>query len=149
MTVYILLAIRFEERDLDAALASRTAAGGRARRCSCRARQRATGVDAGGRGVVTASVSPIREGFESPGAAARARSAGCGAERARRAPARTPRTGEAEMACDPARAERFAAKMLGALNGAALGLMISIGHRTGLFDVMRDLAPASPAEIAS
>jgi SAM-dependent methyltransferase len=49
---------------------------------------------------------------------------------------------------DPARAERFAAKMVGALEGAALGLMTSIGHRTGLFDVMRDLPPASAAKIA-
>ena len=26
--------------------------------------------------------------------------------------------------------------------------MTSVGHRTGLFDVMRDLPPAAPAEIA-
>ena len=49
---------------------------------------------------------------------------------------------------DPARAERFAAKLTGALEGAALGLMTSVGHRTGLFDVMRDLAPADSTEIA-
>jgi 2-polyprenyl-3-methyl-5-hydroxy-6-metoxy-1,4-benzoquinol methylase len=49
---------------------------------------------------------------------------------------------------DTARAERFATRMMGALNGAALGLMTSVGHRTGLFDVMRDLAPATPAEVA-
>ena len=49
-----------------------------------------------------------------------------------------------ETSFDPARAARFAERMLGALNGAALALMISIGHRTGLFDVMRDLAPAAP-----
>ncbi len=30
----------------------------------------------------------------------------------------------------------FAGKMLGALNGAALAMMTSIGHRTGLFDAM-------------
>ncbi len=52
------------------------------------------------------------------------------------------------MALDPARAQRFAAKLIGALNDAALGLMISVGHRTGLFDVMRDLAPAGTTEIA-
>ena len=52
------------------------------------------------------------------------------------------------MAFDPARAQRFAAKLIGALNDAALGLMISVGHRTGLFDVMRDLAPAGTTEIA-
>jgi len=53
-----------------------------------------------------------------------------------------------EMSFDPARAERFAAKLTGALEGAALGLMTSVGHRTGLFDVMRDLPPAGSAEIA-
>jgi SAM-dependent methyltransferase len=53
-----------------------------------------------------------------------------------------------ETSFDPARAERFAARLTGALEGAALGLMTSVGHRTGLFDVMRALAPAAPAEIA-
>ncbi|ANM29598.1 transcriptional regulator [Acidobacteria bacterium Mor1] len=32
--------------------------------------------------------------------------------------------------------DAFAGKMLGALNGAALAMMTSIGHRTGLFDAM-------------
>jgi SAM-dependent methyltransferase len=49
---------------------------------------------------------------------------------------------------DAARAERFAARLNGVLDAAALGLMISVGHRTGLFDVMRDLAPASSAQVA-
>jgi 2-polyprenyl-3-methyl-5-hydroxy-6-metoxy-1,4-benzoquinol methylase len=49
---------------------------------------------------------------------------------------------------DDARAERFAGKLAGALDGAALGLMISLGHRSGLFDVMHGLAPATPAELA-
>jgi SAM-dependent methyltransferase len=49
---------------------------------------------------------------------------------------------------DSARAERFADKMTGALDAAALGLMTSVGHRTGLFDVMRERAPASSVEIA-
>jgi SAM-dependent methyltransferase len=49
---------------------------------------------------------------------------------------------------DAARAERFAARMVGALNGAATALMTSVGHRTGLFDVLRDRPPASAAEIA-
>jgi len=52
------------------------------------------------------------------------------------------------MAFDPALAQRFAAKLIDALNDAALGLMISVGHRTGLFDVMRDLAPAGATQIA-
>jgi SAM-dependent methyltransferase len=49
---------------------------------------------------------------------------------------------------DSARAERFAEKLITSLDGAALGLMTSVGHRTGLFDVLRDLAPATPAELA-
>ena len=50
---------------------------------------------------------------------------------------------------DSAKLERFEEKMSGALNGAALALMTSIGHRTGLFDVMSRLRPASAAEIAA
>ena len=50
---------------------------------------------------------------------------------------------------DPTKAEAFAGRMLGALNDGALCLMASIGHRTGLFDAMRDQAPLTSAEIAS
>lgn len=50
---------------------------------------------------------------------------------------------------DRSRAEAFAEKMLGAVNGAALALMTSIGHRTGLFDVMAGLQPSTSAEVAS
>jgi 2-polyprenyl-3-methyl-5-hydroxy-6-metoxy-1,4-benzoquinol methylase len=39
--------------------------------------------------------------------------------------------------------------MLGALNNGAFCLMASIGHRTGLFDAMRDQAPQTSPEIAS
>jgi 2-polyprenyl-3-methyl-5-hydroxy-6-metoxy-1,4-benzoquinol methylase len=39
-------------------------------------------------------------------------------------------------ALDERRRDAFAARMLGVLNDAALSLMISIGHRSGLFDVM-------------
>jgi 2-polyprenyl-3-methyl-5-hydroxy-6-metoxy-1,4-benzoquinol methylase len=49
---------------------------------------------------------------------------------------------------DPARAEAFGGRFLTALNDGALCLMISIGHRTGLLDTMRDLPPSTPAEIA-
>ena len=41
--------------------------------------------------------------------------------------------------------EAFAEKLLGMLNGAALALMISIGHRTGLFDAMAGLPPVDVA----
>lgn len=40
-----------------------------------------------------------------------------------------------------AQIEAFAEKMLDMLNGAALALMTSIGHRTGLFDTMATFAP--------
>ena len=49
---------------------------------------------------------------------------------------------------DPAKAEAFAGKMLTALNHGALCLMISIGHRTGLFDVMSQSPAARSEEIA-
>jgi len=50
---------------------------------------------------------------------------------------------------DPVKQERFQQHMLGALNGAALALMTSIGHRTGLFDVMSRMRPATSAEISA
>lgn len=49
---------------------------------------------------------------------------------------------------DGAAAERFAEKLAETLNGGALALMLSIGHRTGLFDVMAGLDPAPSAAIA-
>lgn len=52
-------------------------------------------------------------------------------------------------AYDQARAETFAGDLLATLNRGALALMISVGHRTGLFDVMRTMPPAVPAEIAA
>lgn len=50
---------------------------------------------------------------------------------------------------DPKKAEAFAGRLLGALNDGALCLMASIGHRTGLFDAMRDQAPQTSPEIAA
>jgi 2-polyprenyl-3-methyl-5-hydroxy-6-metoxy-1,4-benzoquinol methylase len=50
---------------------------------------------------------------------------------------------------DRERAAAFASRLLGALNDGALCLMVSIGHRTGLFDAMRDLPPSTSAEIAA
>ena len=37
---------------------------------------------------------------------------------------------------DETRAEAFAGRMLELLNGAALTVMISVGHRTGLLDAL-------------
>jgi SAM-dependent methyltransferase len=47
---------------------------------------------------------------------------------------------------DPA---EFADRMLRTMNEAALALMVSVGHRTGLFDVMAAMPAATSAEIAS
>jgi 2-polyprenyl-3-methyl-5-hydroxy-6-metoxy-1,4-benzoquinol methylase len=55
----------------------------------------------------------------------------------------------ASAALDPAKLDEFRGKMLCALNGAALALMTSIGHRAGLFDVMSRMPPATSAEIAT
>jgi ubiquinone/menaquinone biosynthesis C-methylase UbiE len=54
-----------------------------------------------------------------------------------------------ESPFDSDKAGAFAERLLATLNHGALCLMISIGHRTGLFDTMRDLAPATSAGIAA
>ena len=43
---------------------------------------------------------------------------------------------------DTAKAEAFAGQFLNAMNYASMCLMASIGHRTGLFDVMRGMPQA-------
>jgi 2-polyprenyl-3-methyl-5-hydroxy-6-metoxy-1,4-benzoquinol methylase len=53
------------------------------------------------------------------------------------------------MSVDQARVEAFAGRLLESLNHAGWCLMASIGHRTGLFDAMRELPPSSSQEIAS
>jgi 2-polyprenyl-3-methyl-5-hydroxy-6-metoxy-1,4-benzoquinol methylase len=50
---------------------------------------------------------------------------------------------------DPARAQAFAASLLDTLNRGALCLMLSVGHRTGLFDAMAGRGPLTPAELAT
>src|SRR3954462_3002190 len=42
----------------------------------------------------------------------------------------------------------FTHKMVDSINGAALALMTSVGHRTGLFDTMSRMESATCAEIA-
>jgi SAM-dependent methyltransferase len=49
---------------------------------------------------------------------------------------------------DAGRVEEFAGELLGTLNGGMLSLMISIGHRTGLFDTMAGLDPTDSKGIA-
>jgi len=50
---------------------------------------------------------------------------------------------------DSQKADIFASRMLDALNNGAFCLMASIGHRTGLFDSMRDQPAMTSAEISS
>jgi 2-polyprenyl-3-methyl-5-hydroxy-6-metoxy-1,4-benzoquinol methylase len=49
---------------------------------------------------------------------------------------------------DAAGVEAFEKKVVDVLNGGALSLMLSIGHRTGLFDAMAGMLPATSGEIA-
>src|SRR5438094_885055 len=49
---------------------------------------------------------------------------------------------------DAAKLEAFGGRMLGVLNDGFLALLVSIGHRTGLFDLMADMPPSTSAEIA-
>jgi len=58
-------------------------------------------------------------------------------------------TDQPEMAIDAKKAEVFAERVLAALNNGSLCLMLSIGHRTGLFDAMRGLPPSSAANISA
>jgi len=50
---------------------------------------------------------------------------------------------------DAAKAEAFSGELLNALNYGALCLMVSVGHRTGIFDGMRGLPPSTSDEIAT
>ncbi len=50
---------------------------------------------------------------------------------------------------DQERAEAFAERLVDVLNSSALALMVSIGHRTGLFDAMASLPPSTSGQIAS
>jgi ubiquinone/menaquinone biosynthesis C-methylase UbiE len=49
---------------------------------------------------------------------------------------------------DHTKAEAFAQRMIDILNGGAIGLMTSIGHRTELFDTMAELPPSTSQQIA-
>jgi len=49
---------------------------------------------------------------------------------------------------DQQKAEKFAGRVMTALNEGALCLMLSVGHRTGLLDAMHNLQPSTSTEIA-
>lgn len=57
-------------------------------------------------------------------------------------------SGVNDTVINEAKSERFAERMMTVLNHGALNLMISIGHRTGLFDTMSGLQPSTSQEIA-
>jgi hypothetical protein len=46
------------------------------------------------------------------------------------------------------KANSFAEKLMETINGGALTLMLSIGHRTGLFDVLSNLGTTTSQELA-
>lgn len=50
---------------------------------------------------------------------------------------------------DADKAEAFAGTLLATLNAGGLSMMISIGHRTRLFDVLAELPPATSQQIAA
>ncbi|MFM9369690.1 class I SAM-dependent methyltransferase [Streptomyces sp. Da 82-17] len=52
-------------------------------------------------------------------------------------------------ALDRARQEEFAGRMVQVLNDACLGYLCSLGHRTGLFDALAGLPPATSEQIAT
>jgi 2-polyprenyl-3-methyl-5-hydroxy-6-metoxy-1,4-benzoquinol methylase len=54
----------------------------------------------------------------------------------------------AETTYDAERAEAFAGRMLEMLNGGALMVMASVGHRTGVFDALAELDGATSEELA-
>ncbi len=49
---------------------------------------------------------------------------------------------------DTVKVEAFAEDLIGTLNRASIALMISIGHRTGLYDAMADMESATSEQIA-
>jgi 2-polyprenyl-3-methyl-5-hydroxy-6-metoxy-1,4-benzoquinol methylase len=53
------------------------------------------------------------------------------------------------LALDEKRSEAFADRILETLNHGALGVMISLGHRSGLFDAMEGRAPATSHDLAA
>ena len=49
---------------------------------------------------------------------------------------------------DKDRAEAFAERLVGVLDGASLALLISVGYRAGLFEALAGLGPATSIEVA-
>jgi ubiquinone/menaquinone biosynthesis C-methylase UbiE len=54
-----------------------------------------------------------------------------------------------KKALDQSKMNAFMEKMIGIYNAGAITLMISIGHRTGLFDIMAGISPSTSEQIAT
>lgn len=54
----------------------------------------------------------------------------------------------ATLVFDNAKADAFANRLIGALGNAAMALMLSLGHRTGLFDVFATVSPTTSNTLA-
>ena len=50
---------------------------------------------------------------------------------------------------DETRVEEFAGRMLDLMNSSMLSLMVSVGHRTGLFDTLATLPPSTSDQVAT
>jgi 2-polyprenyl-3-methyl-5-hydroxy-6-metoxy-1,4-benzoquinol methylase len=50
---------------------------------------------------------------------------------------------------DPAKQDAFASNLLDTFNKGMTTLLVSVGHRTGLFDIMSDGIPRTPAQLAA
>jgi SAM-dependent methyltransferase len=57
-------------------------------------------------------------------------------------------TTETAPQIDQAKAEAFAGQVIGMMNAGMTALMVSVGHRTGLFDKLATLPPSTSEEIA-
>jgi 2-polyprenyl-3-methyl-5-hydroxy-6-metoxy-1,4-benzoquinol methylase len=55
---------------------------------------------------------------------------------------------ERTQAFDQAGADAFAGQIMDTVSSGAVAVMISIGHRTGLFDTLSDMPPSTSAEVA-
>ena len=49
---------------------------------------------------------------------------------------------------DQGKANAFADRMMGVLNNASTAMMVSLGHRTGLFNAMGDMPTSTSQQIA-
>lgn len=61
----------------------------------------------------------------------------------------SPTTADISEGPDPEQVQEFAGRLFGTLSAGSTALMISIGHRTALFDTMAGYSPVSSAQLAA